>query len=228
MITTAMAKGQRCTIGAAAPLLRQFSHLTAASTTSVLILPLNNFLTPFLSATQPPFNTPPAPQTQYDIKLAEGATCGGAYLKFVTDDPSFDPVGLKDDTPYTIMFGPDKCGATNKVCSRVCLCACLLQGQIHLGSYFPKVNGLCACLCLNGTTTPSKAKCTWTCTDNTCIAPINVTPPHTHCVQVHLIIRHKSPLTGTIEEKHLKFPPLIVDDKKTHVYTAILYPGNNS
>lgn len=46
--------------------------------------------------------------------------------------------------------------------------------------------------------------------------------------KVHLIIRHKSPLTGKIEEKHLKTPPAIKDDDLTHVYTAILYPGNSS
>ena len=40
-----------------------------------------------------------------------------ADLKFVTADAAFTPKGLKDDTPYTVMFGPDKCGATNKVCA---------------------------------------------------------------------------------------------------------------
>ncbi len=52
---------------------------------------------------------------QFDLKLGSGLTCGGAYLKFVTADGSFKPEGLKDDTPYTVMFGPDKCGDTNKV-----------------------------------------------------------------------------------------------------------------
>ena len=45
--------------------------------------------------------------------------------------------------------------------------------------------------------------------------------------QVHLILRHKAP-NGTIEEKHLKFPPSVELDKGTHVYTAVLYPSNNS
>lgn len=52
---------------------------------------------------------------QYEVKLTEGLTCGGAYMKFLTADDAFTPTGLKDDTPYTVMFGPDKCGATNKV-----------------------------------------------------------------------------------------------------------------
>ena len=43
---------------------------------------------------------------------------------------------------------------------------------------------------------------------------------------MHLIIRHKSPLTGEIEEKHLKFPPSVLTDSDTHVYTAILHTNN--
>lgn len=52
---------------------------------------------------------------QFDLKLGSGLSCGGAYIKFLTADGSFKPDGLKDDTPYTVMFGPDKCGDTNKV-----------------------------------------------------------------------------------------------------------------
>jgi calnexin len=53
---------------------------------------------------------------QYELKLgSDGITCGGAYMKLVTDDDAFTPEGLVDSTPYTIMFGPDKCGSTNKV-----------------------------------------------------------------------------------------------------------------
>lgn len=44
---------------------------------------------------------------------------------------------------------------------------------------------------------------------------------------MHLILRHKSPKTGEIEEKHLKMPPMVESDKKTHVYTAILRASNN-
>lgn len=52
---------------------------------------------------------------QYELKLSEGLTCGGAYLKFLTDNKEFDPSSLKEATPYTVMFGADKCGSTNKV-----------------------------------------------------------------------------------------------------------------
>lgn len=51
---------------------------------------------------------------QYEVKLEEGMTCGGAYLKLPTD--GFEG-GEKFDgsTKYSIMFGPDKCGSTDKV-----------------------------------------------------------------------------------------------------------------
>ena len=52
---------------------------------------------------------------QYDLKLADGLTCGGAYLKFLTADADIKFEELKDDSAYTVMFGPDKCGSTNKV-----------------------------------------------------------------------------------------------------------------
>ncbi|KZC08876.1 Calnexin [Dufourea novaeangliae] len=48
---------------------------------------------------------------QYEVNFQEGQECGGAYLKLLTLDP--EHVDLKifhDKTPYTIMFGPDKCG----------------------------------------------------------------------------------------------------------------------
>jgi Calreticulin family len=43
--------------------------------------------------------------------------------------------------------------------------------------------------------------------------------------QVHFILRHRNP-DGEIEEKHLSSPPLVEQDKLTHVYTAILKPDN--
>ncbi|KNE60018.1 hypothetical protein AMAG_05457 [Allomyces macrogynus ATCC 38327] len=54
---------------------------------------------------------------QYEVKLQNGLECGGAYLKLLSHDATkvYDPATFSDKTPYTIMFGPDKCGATNKV-----------------------------------------------------------------------------------------------------------------
>ena len=50
---------------------------------------------------------------QYEVKLQNNLECGGAYLKLLS--APFEPEQLDGDTPYTIMFGPDKCGTTNKV-----------------------------------------------------------------------------------------------------------------
>lgn len=53
---------------------------------------------------------------QYETKLQNGLTCGGAYLKLLTESPDgIQAKEFSDKTPYTIMFGPDKCGGTNKV-----------------------------------------------------------------------------------------------------------------
>lgn len=88
------------------------------------------------------------------MKAQTGLECGGAYMKLLTDSPE----GIKfkefsNDTPYTIMFGPDKCGGTNKV---------------------------------------------------------------------HFIFRHKNPITGVYEEKHLQSAPLAKLGSITNLYTLIV------
>lgn len=53
---------------------------------------------------------------QYEVNFQEGQECGGAYLKLLTlDDEHKDLKQFHDKTPYTIMFGPDKCGNDHKV-----------------------------------------------------------------------------------------------------------------
>jgi calnexin len=52
---------------------------------------------------------------QYDLKFEDTLSCGGAYVKLLRSSPSLDLKHLSNDTPYTIMFGPDKCGTTSKV-----------------------------------------------------------------------------------------------------------------
>lgn len=56
---------------------------------------------------------------QYEVKLQKGLECGGAYIKLLTEEGGAkalrDGAEYTDKTPFTIMFGPDKCGATNKV-----------------------------------------------------------------------------------------------------------------
>ncbi|KAH8915257.1 Calreticulin/calnexin, partial [Atractiella rhizophila] len=53
---------------------------------------------------------------QYEVKLQKGLDCGGAYIKLLTDgEEGIQAKEFSDKTPYTVMFGPDKCGGTQKV-----------------------------------------------------------------------------------------------------------------
>ncbi|RHZ49568.1 hypothetical protein Glove_519g94 [Diversispora epigaea] len=103
-------------------------------------------------------NTNKALIVQYEVKLQNGLECGGAYLKLLTEsDKGIQAVEFSDKTPYTIMFGPDRCGSTNKV---------------------------------------------------------------------HFIVRHKNPLTGDYEEKHLSGAPSAKISKISTLYTLIVNPDN--
>lgn len=52
---------------------------------------------------------------QYEVKFQNGQDCGGAYVKLLTKETQGDLKKFMDKTPYTIMFGPDKCGLDNKL-----------------------------------------------------------------------------------------------------------------
>ena len=52
---------------------------------------------------------------QYEVRLQDGLSCGGAYLKFLSADDDFQPATLGENSGYSVMFGPDKCGNTNQV-----------------------------------------------------------------------------------------------------------------
>ncbi|KAL2347118.1 hypothetical protein Fmac_001118 [Flemingia macrophylla] len=53
---------------------------------------------------------------QFETRLQNGLECGGAYLKYLRPQESgWKPKEFNNESPYSIMFGPDKCGATNKV-----------------------------------------------------------------------------------------------------------------
>jgi calnexin len=65
------------------------------------------------------FKTPlnPTDQTlvlQYEVRQQESLQCGGLYIKLFGDD-NYAPATLCNETRYLIMFGPDRCGSTNKV-----------------------------------------------------------------------------------------------------------------
>ncbi|XXG59512.1 hypothetical protein AAC387_Pa04g1583 [Persea americana] len=53
---------------------------------------------------------------QYEVRLQSGLECGGAYLKYLRpQEAGWKPKEFDNESPYSIMFGPDKCGSTNKV-----------------------------------------------------------------------------------------------------------------
>lgn len=51
---------------------------------------------------------------QYDVQYRDGQDCGGAYIKLL-ESPSGNLSTLNDKTPFSLMFGPDKCGSDHKV-----------------------------------------------------------------------------------------------------------------
>jgi len=51
---------------------------------------------------------------QFEAQFQDGLQCGGAYAK-VFDRKGAKAEDFDNDTPYVIMFGPDRCGGTDKV-----------------------------------------------------------------------------------------------------------------
>eukprot|EP01132_Coremiostelium_polycephalum_P000508 gene508-640_t len=52
---------------------------------------------------------------QYEVQLQNGLDCGGAYIKLYTASDNLEADSIEKDTPYSIMFGPDKCGHESKI-----------------------------------------------------------------------------------------------------------------
>lgn len=52
---------------------------------------------------------------QYEVNFQNGQECGGAYIKLLTAVKDMDLNNFHDKTPYSIMFGPDKCGSDHKI-----------------------------------------------------------------------------------------------------------------
>ncbi|XP_042685676.1 calmegin [Centrocercus urophasianus] len=52
---------------------------------------------------------------QYEVNFQGGIDCGGAYIKLLSSRDDLDLEFFFDKTPYTIMFGPDKCGEDYKL-----------------------------------------------------------------------------------------------------------------
>ncbi|MEJ1272877.1 calnexin [Cricetulus griseus] len=63
---------------------------------------------PFLFDTKPLI-------VQYEVNFQNGIECGGAYVKLLSKTSELNLDQFHDKTPYTIMFGPDKCGEDYKL-----------------------------------------------------------------------------------------------------------------
>merc|ERR1719152_695211 len=62
---------------------------------------------------KPPFKVDDKLVIQYESTLTDGLTCGGAYVKLL--ESPVDTSKFDNESPYVLMFGPDRCGATDKV-----------------------------------------------------------------------------------------------------------------
>lgn len=51
----------------------------------------------------------------YEVKFQNGLDCGGAYVKLLSKTDKLELSNFHDKTPYTVMFGPDKCGTDHKL-----------------------------------------------------------------------------------------------------------------
>jgi calnexin len=51
---------------------------------------------------------------QFEVRFQEGLQCGGSYAKLF-DGASRQVEEFDNEVPFVIMFGPDRCGATDKV-----------------------------------------------------------------------------------------------------------------
>ncbi|XP_077091708.1 calnexin [Siphateles boraxobius] len=52
---------------------------------------------------------------QYEVFFQKLVDCGGAYIKLLSNSDDLRLSQFSDATPYTIMFGPDKCGSAHKI-----------------------------------------------------------------------------------------------------------------
>ncbi|XP_043112692.1 calnexin isoform X2 [Puntigrus tetrazona] len=52
---------------------------------------------------------------QYEVFFQKAVDCGGAYVKLLSHSEDLRLSQFSDSTPYTVMFGPDKCGSSHKI-----------------------------------------------------------------------------------------------------------------
>ena len=50
---------------------------------------------------------------QYEARFQHNITCSGGYIKLIRAGELDGPEYLKEDSVYSLMFGPDYCGEDN-------------------------------------------------------------------------------------------------------------------
>lgn len=50
---------------------------------------------------------------RFEVKMEKEVNCSGAYLKLLTGKHA--PNNFNDQTPFSILFGPDRCGSKDQV-----------------------------------------------------------------------------------------------------------------
>ncbi|MGH0186228.1 UNVERIFIED_CONTAM: hypothetical protein FKN15_021110 [Acipenser sinensis] len=72
-----------------------------------------------IGTTAPPATTTitatAASTARYEVTFQKGIDCGGAYIKLLSHSNQLDLTQFHDTTPFSIMFGPDKCGEDDKL-----------------------------------------------------------------------------------------------------------------
>lgn len=138
----------------------------------------------------------------YEVKLQKGLDCGGAYIKLLTD--------------------------SDEVRHEFCLlspCFLVTDGVIH------------TCRASTPRSSVTRRRSTLRFRSSTPSQPTDTLPFLTRfstlmfgpdrcgsTSKVHLIVRHRNPLSGEVEEKHLAAPPSPKLSKTTALYTLLIRP----
>uniref|UniRef100_A0A8K9WKS9 Calnexin n=1 Tax=Oncorhynchus mykiss TaxID=8022 RepID=A0A8K9WKS9_ONCMY len=63
-----------------------------------------------------PFNFMHTPLClQYEVRFGRDVECSGAYIKLLTQTHLLRLSQFSESTPYSVMFGPDKCGTSHRL-----------------------------------------------------------------------------------------------------------------
>ena len=91
----------------------RYANQSVGIVDGTLILKEANRMYGVAAEIKPPFSMEDKLVVQYEATLTNGLKCGGAYIKLL--EAPVDTTSFDNESPYVLMFGPDRCGATDKV-----------------------------------------------------------------------------------------------------------------